>query len=147
MTIAKVTVNEIEATASLFDAYRVFYGHASDIAAAREFINARVVNKESVILLARDEGGKAVGFTQLYPSFSSVSVARTWILNDLFVNETQRGKGIGKQLLNAAKAHAIATGAKGLSLETARDNTNAQALYESLGYERDNHYYSYFLTV
>ncbi|WP_328590360.1 GNAT family N-acetyltransferase [Veronia nyctiphanis] len=88
-----------------------------------------------------------VGFTQLYPSFSSVSAQKTWILNGLFVKEEARGQGAGKALLDAAKAFTHSTGAKGLSLETAKDNHHAQALYESLGYEKDDRYYSYFLTL
>jgi GNAT superfamily N-acetyltransferase len=101
---------------------------------------------ESVIFVAQNQQGQAIGFTQLYPAFSSVSARRIWILNDLFVTPGARGNGVARQLLDMAKNHAVATGAKRLALSTARDNP-AQKLYESVGYERDNLFYHYSLTL
>ena len=83
----------------------------------------------------------------MYPSFSSVSAKRSWILNDLYVAAGSRRSGVARTLMNAAKDFAIGTGAKGLSLSTARSNVIAQALYESLGYEKDSDFYSYYLRV
>ncbi len=147
MLVTRISAQQSSLVAPLFDQYRVFYGQPSDLSLALTFVSERLNHNQSVILLAQDEKGKAIGFTQLYPSFSSVSAQKTWILNDLFVIEECRGKGIGKALLNGAKDHARTTGAKGIALETAHDNHNAQALYESLGYEKDTHYLSYFLTL
>lgn len=147
MKITQVTTAELEAVVPLFDNYRVFYGQASDLDVAQSFLAERLANKESVILLAKNDEGQPVGFTQLYPSFSSVSAERTWILNDLYVLEECRGQGIGRQLLNAAREYAISTKAKGISLQTARDNINAQKLYESVGYVMNTDYFSYFLSL
>ena len=147
MNIIKVSPAEVSQIAPLFDQYRVFYGQVSDLDLAHSFIEQRMANNQSVIFLALDERGAPVGFTQLYPTFSSVSAQSSWILNDLYVNSDQRGKGLGKALLNAAKEFAIATGAKGIALETAQDNLAAQKLYESLGYQRDTEYFSYFLSL
>ncbi|MDV2405329.1 GNAT family N-acetyltransferase, partial [Vibrio cholerae] len=85
MEIIKVSLKELELLVPLFDAYRVFYGQSSNREIAHEFLKSRIQNEESVSFLAIDKMGIAVGFTQLYPSFSSVSVARVWILNDLYV--------------------------------------------------------------
>ena len=146
MHIISVTPNEVGLVAPLFDQYRVFYRQPSDPALAQAFIAERVANRESVIFLAlRDD--EPVGFTQLYPSFSSVSARRTWILNDLYVVPSCRGQGVGSALLERARAHALETGAKGLGLQTAVDNHNAQRLYEALGYRREEGFYSYFLAV
>lgn len=146
MHIISVTPNEVGLVAPLFDQYRVFYRQPSDPALAQAFIAERVANRESVIFLAlRDD--EPVGFTQLYPSFSSVSARRTWILNDLYVVPSCRGQGVGSALLERARAHAQETGAKGLGLQTAVDNLNAQRLYEALGYRRSEGFYSYFLAV
>ncbi|EOD78099.1 Acetyltransferase, GNAT family [Grimontia indica] len=147
MTISKATLEDVNAVAYLFNLYRMFYGKESDIDLACSFIHSRLENRDSTIFVARDEAGHAVGFTQLYPTFSSVSATKSWILNDLFVLDSQRGKGIGQALLGAAKALAIETGANGLALETAPDNTGAQRLYESLGYVKDETYFHYFLSV
>ena len=99
-----------------------------------------------MILLAEDARGDALGFTQLYPSFSSVAARRIWILNDLYVLPAARGQGVGRAVLEAAKTHALATGAHRLDLSTAHDNP-AQKLYEAAGYTRDNHFHHYSLPL
>lgn len=75
--------------APLFDAYRQFYGQTPDLEGARQFLFERLQGGESVIFAVM-EGENALGFTQLYPSFSSVSMKPIWILNDLFVVEKAR---------------------------------------------------------
>lgn len=143
MKIEQAGINELDQLAKLFDAYRVFYGQASDLQLAREFLRQRMENQESVILM--ESQGR--GFTQLYPAFSSVNVQRTWILNDLFVDQDARQQGIARALMQAAKAFAKSTGARGISLSTGVENTQAQALYESEGYRRVDDFYSYVLRV
>lgn len=136
-TISRATPAELDTVAPLFDAYRVFYGKRSDVAAARAFLDERLTNDESVVLLARDDASSSgLGFTQLYPSFSSVAARRLWILNDLFVAEHARRRGVARALMQGARELALQTGAIRLTLQTERRNTQAQALYESLGYVR-----------
>lgn len=100
-----------------------------------------------MIFLARDADGEALGFVQLFPTFSSIDAHRTWLLGDLFTAPAARGRGVGRQLMNTARAFALLTGAKGMTLETATDNHGAQHLYESLGYVRDTGYYTYCLDL
>jgi ribosomal protein S18 acetylase RimI-like enzyme len=146
MRVATASGRDVALVAPLFDAYRRFYGQPSDLALAARFIDARLRGRESVVLLAEVEAAEppaALGFAQLYPSFSSVSAAPIWIVNDLFVVPTARGRGVGHRLLDAARAHAEHTGACRLVLSTARTNVGAQRLYESLGYERDDAFLHY----
>lgn len=138
ITATRATLDDADALAPLFDAYRVFYGRASDRALARAFLRERLQRDESVIFIARDPAGEALGFTQLYPSFSSVSARRIWVLNDLFVSPAARHRGVARMLMECARAFAADTGALRLVLETAEDNRPAQALYESLGYVRES---------
>ncbi len=140
--IKDVTLSDIELIAPLFDAYRVFYEQPSDLNAARLFLKERLSQDESVIFLAL-HNGKPAGFTQLYTTFSSVSLQPFYILNDLFVSPDYRKLGIGEALLNHAKKHCIVQNYKGLALETAEDNP-AQTLYERLGWEKDEAYFHYF---
>jgi GNAT superfamily N-acetyltransferase len=133
--ISQATLNEIEELTILFDAYRVFYDQASDVTSAKNFLINRIQNAESVIFIAF-ENDKAIGFTQLYPIFTSVGMKRAWLLNDLFVNAAGRNKGVATQLLEAAKEYAKSTNAKWLMLQTGRDNKNAQALYEKNGWKK-----------
>lgn len=137
---------DLELIAPLFDAYRRFYRQASDLPRGRSFIRARLDLKDSVILLALDQSG-AVGFTQLYPSFSSVSMARIFILNDLFVAPEARGSGVGSALLAAAADFGRQAGACRLALTTETTNTVAQSVYERMGWVRDTAFYTYELTL
>lgn len=145
-TIRQAVLADLDAVAILFDAYRQFYGQVSDEAAAKTFLQARFEHGQSVVLLAESQG-QAVGFTQLYPSFSSVSMARVFVLNDLYVAESARRMGVGEALLNAASDHASQLGAVRLSLTTNVQNLPAQSLYESMGWERDQKFYAYHLAL
>ncbi len=136
ITTRRATVQDSEPVALLFDQYRQFYGQPSDTEAATGFINARLDQNDSTILVA-SAGDTQIGFTQLYPSFSSVSMAPIWILNDLFVAESHRRRGVGRALMNAAQEFATNDGAKRLCLATGEDNVSAQALYESQGWNPD----------
>ncbi|MBM7845533.1 GNAT family N-acetyltransferase [Herpetosiphon giganteus] len=146
MQIIQAGLDELERLVPLFDGYRQFYRQASDRAAARAFLHDRLSNSESIIFLAQTpEAG--VGFCQLYPSFSSVSMRRIWILNDLFVAEHARGQGVASGLLNAARDWAISTKSKGLVLETEVTNLQAQRLYEQHGWQKTVDEYFYSLSV
>jgi len=146
LAITRATLDDLDAVVPLFDAYRRFYDQPSDEARAREFLQARMGANESVILLATD-GDRAIGFTQLYPMFSSVRTGRLWILNDLYVDASARRSGAGRALLDAAADFARNDGAVGIVLETTRDNANARALYRNAGWEEaDTQWYSLSFT-
>lgn len=91
--------------------------------------------------------GRIVGFTQLYPGFSSVSMKRVWILNDLFVDEGYRGQGVAKSLMSAAENFARETECARIVLVTQISNVAAQSLYESRGYAKDEEFYHYALRL
>lgn len=146
LQVIRAGLEHLEALALLFDGYRQFYKQESDLTGVRAFLEARLQREESVVFLAL-EGTDASGFTQLYPSFSSVSMARLWILNDLFVAPGARGKGVGEALLARAAGFARETGAVGLQLETAADNFTAQRLYKRCGWKRDTEFYTYVFSV
>jgi GNAT superfamily N-acetyltransferase len=146
--VARATPADVDALLPLFVGYLDFYGKPRDEARARAFLAARIGNGESVVFLARDAAtDEALGFVQLYPAFASLSQARSWILNDLFVAQAARGRGVSKLLMDAARQLAVETDACELFLQTARDNTVAQSLYTSLGWVRDDHFLVYTLDV
>jgi ribosomal protein S18 acetylase RimI-like enzyme len=143
-TIRLATHADLDAVAALFDAYRQFYEQAPDLGAATAFIRARLDAGESVILLAEPADGSApIGFCQMYPTFCSVEAAPIYALYDLFVTPAARCSGAGAALLQAAEAHARATGRVRMDLTTARTNLAAQALYASLGWVRDDVFLAY----
>lgn len=140
--VRQAAFDDIDSVAPLFDAYRQFYGKASDVGAARQFLRERFDHGESVVFLAFD-GDAAVGFTQLYPSFSSTALARVFILNDLFVAQDHRRSGVATRLLDAATTYARSLGAVRVSLNTDTGNTTAQATYEARGWQRDQAFFAY----
>ena len=149
MLVRRAGLDDVAVLAPLFDGYRQFYGQRPDLPGARAFLEERLRRDESVIFVALADGekGDALGFTQLYPSFSSVSLRRLWVLNDLFVRPDIRRGGVGRRLLERAREWAIETEAKGLILATATTNEAAQALYESCGWRRDEEFEHYQLLV
>jgi len=137
--IQRATPADLGALEPLFHGYLRFYGKPIDEARVRAFLAARIGNGESVVYLARDEAsGDALGFVQLYPAFASLSQARSWVLNDLFVAESARRAGVAHALLAAAADFARGEGAAGLVLETTRDNAPARALYRAAGWHEDD---------
>ena len=136
LTTRRATRADLDAIVPLFDAYRGFYGQPSDPERARAWLDERMRRDESAVLVA-ERDGTVVGFVQLYPMFSSVRTARTWILNDLYVDAAARRGGAARALLDAATAFARDQGAGGISLETTRDNAPARALYRSAGWDED----------
>lgn len=146
MEIYQATIEDLEGVSILFNSYRMFYEQPADLEGAKKYIKERLENKDSMIFVVKNNQ-KYMGFTQLYPTFSSISMERAWILNDLFVDLEARKQGVGEMLIHKAKDYAIATGAKSIALETAPDNYAAQKLYEKSGYVRDKEFYHYELIL
>ena len=142
IAVRQSDVGDLDAVAGLFDQYRQFQGKPADLPAARDFLRDRYQRGESVIFLATI-GSRPVGMAQLYPSFSSISLTRVFILNDLFVSEAGRRKGVASSVLLALEAYAWAQGASRVSLNVAMSNTNGQALYAASGWIRDAEFFMY----
>ncbi|MFM5633311.1 GNAT family N-acetyltransferase [Aeromonas veronii] len=136
MHIIQATSAHLEETSQLFDTYRQFYGQDPDHSGATDFIAERLTAADSVIFLARNEMGKSIGFTQLYPAFSSVAMKRMWYLNDLYVVESARQQGVARALLKRVASFAKETDALTVKLATGISNHPAKLLYESEGYQK-----------
>jgi ribosomal protein S18 acetylase RimI-like enzyme len=146
MKVERAEPHDVDEIAPLFDAYRSFYGQPPDLPRARAFLAERLAAGDSALFVARD-GDRAIGFVQLYPLHSSLHTARSFVLNDLFVLPSERGRGAATRLMDRAAAHAIAEGAVGIELETATDNAAARAVYERLGWRRDEAFVRYALPL
>ncbi len=142
VTVRQAVLADLDALAALFDGYRQFQGRPGDLAAARDFLRQRMDHGESVVFLAH-AGADPVGFAQLYPSFSSVSMQRVFILNDLFVAPAGRRRNVASQLLAAVETYAWSLGATRVSLNVARTNVSAQAVYDARGWKQDDQYFMY----
>ena len=146
--IRRARAADLDRVASLFDAYRQFYGCAPALGLARRFLSERLRRRESVIFVAeRLADRRILGFVQLYPGFSSVSARPMMVLNDLYVEPDARRSGAARRLVDAARGHGVRTHAAYIELATARSNAAAQALYESVGYVRDDEFVHYSLPL
>jgi len=146
--IRQATVADLDSIVPMFDAYRRFYKQPPDLELARAYLLERFQHDQSVIFLAMDSDGLSpLGFTQLYPSFSSGLAKRIFIVNDLFVVPEARRRGVGHLLLQAAAEFGRRVGAARLTLSTALDNAAAQALYEFSGWRRDTVFCTYSLPL
>jgi ribosomal protein S18 acetylase RimI-like enzyme len=148
MTIKPATIEDLNVLAFMFDDYRQCYEQAPDFEAAKSFISERLINHDTLLLVAYDEiDGKEIGagFVQIYPSFSSISMKKIFILNDLYVNPELRKKGLAKLLINSAKQFAADNKAGQLVIETRISNSSAQKLYDSVGFTKEGEHLYYFL--
>jgi GNAT superfamily N-acetyltransferase len=141
--ISKVTITDLVELHQLVEKYRAFYKQPENDKTLN-FLEERIKNQEAVAFIARIEGD-AVGFTLLYPTFSTVSLSNIWLLNDLFVIETARGNGVATELMDVAESAAKQAGATRVFLRTANDNLPAQALYEGRNWVKDEVFRRYDL--
>ena len=146
LKVVQAGLQHLDELTDLFDGYRQFYRQRSDKEGAKAFLHERLSQGDSVVFIAFLEG-KSAGFTQLYPTFSSVTMAQIWILNDLFVAEHARRNGVAQALLKRAASFGEETGAARLTLTTEASNDRAQALYEALGWEKETAFYTYNLSI
>ena len=145
ITICKALISDVDELAVLLDEYRQFYQQKSDVGAAKAFLTERLQLEESVLFFAKNEH-EMVGFTQLYPTFTSVGLGRTWLLNDLYVRSDYRNLGVATLLIKKVIEFSKVTNRKKIFLSTATDNLVAQKLYEKIGFSRDDFYnYEYMV--
>ena len=146
INLKKATLDDANMIGEVFELYRIFYNQLPDISVAQQYIAERLKNNESTIFFV-EENGICLGFTQLYPTFDSVNVRKKIVLYDLFAREEYRRRGIAESLMNSAKEYASQNNFGSIELSTNKTNLPGQTLYESLGYIRDNEFYSYDLEI
>ena len=143
LEIVKAQLADAAQLHPLVEQYRAFYKQPAN-ERTLGYLKSRLENDEAIVFIARDNS-QAVGFTMLYPTFSTVSLSNIWLLNDLYVDEDARGKGIANALMDAAESAAREAGATRVFLRTANDNTPAQSLYEGRNYIQDEVFRRYDL--
>ncbi|MEJ5994010.1 GNAT family N-acetyltransferase [Pedobacter sp. Du54] len=145
ITLKQINLAEADLVVGLFNQYRIFYKQFSDLGMAKAFIEERLGNHESIIFIAMNTEQKPIGFTQLYPKYSSARMTKNWILNDLFVDVNYRKQGVGEMLIRKAMDFAKIQGSTFVQLETAVDNYTAQSLYETIGFQKQEEDKEFFL--
>ena len=143
ITVRQAVFSDLEELSELFDLYRVSQGKESALPAARAFLQARFDHGDSVVFMAHESSVPPLAFAQIYPSYSSIAMARVFILNDLFVRESGRRKGVASKLLSAVEGYAWSHGAARVTLNVDKDNTPGQQLYEARGWRKDAQFFVY----
>lgn len=141
--IIQASLENLDELSRLFQNYRIFYKKEPDAEGEKAFLKERITNKESVIYLAKSDD-KFIGFVQLFPMFSSTRITRLWLLNDLYVDKEFRKSGAASLLIERSKQLARETNYAGLMLQTAKDNTTAQSVYDRTDFVRDDDFYTYY---
>jgi GNAT superfamily N-acetyltransferase len=140
--IRQAAADDLEALLPLVRGYREFYKQLHDSERERALMEAHLRDGKSAVYIAW-EGDRALGFVQIFAYESTVTLASTLILEDLFVIPQARGNGIAARLLDRSVEHARAVEASGMFLETAADNDSAQRVYERCGWTREGHFMKY----
>jgi GNAT superfamily N-acetyltransferase len=135
IAIAPVAPGDYEELLPLIAAYQRFYGvEAIDEERNRAFFRRFLAPSEDGMLLgARDGEGRLLGYACLYWHFSSLQAAETVLMNDLYVEEPARGRGVGRALIEATADVARERRALHVEWATEPDNHTAQRLYDSTG--------------
>lgn len=146
MRIEKAELKHLPSLGTVFNDYRVHFKQPSDREKSRAFIEERIRDNSAVVFLAIDnETGECMGFTLLYPVFSSLKTTRTWTLNDMYISEKYRKFGVATKLLERVKELAVESAAAWIMLKTGEENLKAQALYEKFGFVKDEEHCYYYL--
>ena len=141
--IKQLQIENLAQLVPLFDEYMVFYEKESNPSKHEAYLRERIERDEATVFIAYDDIGHPVGFVLNYHSFSSTALGRIVVLNDLYVSETERNKGIGQRMIDRTLELANELGAVRVDLGTAKNNIQAQGLYEKIGFAKDTEFYSY----
>jgi ribosomal protein S18 acetylase RimI-like enzyme len=143
LTIRQATIQDLPKLVPIFDSYREYFGQQKDPAAVKQFLFEKFEHFESVVFIAQLQE-EVVGFAQLYPVFSSLTLQRVWLLNDFFITEGFRGSGVGTRLFATVKEYTLLTKSKGIELSVEHTNKKAWAFWEKQGFQLDEDFRYYF---
>jgi GNAT superfamily N-acetyltransferase len=148
LTIERVTKTDLGELLPLMRAYCDFYEVSPSDDELLVIARALIADPEheGVQLLARDDGGRAVGFATIFWSWATTSAERIGVMNDLFVALEARGTGVAEALIEACRAECAAHGAGKLTWQTAPDNVAAMKVYDRVGATREQ-WVDYWLPV
>jgi GNAT superfamily N-acetyltransferase len=145
--IAPIAVEEFEELLPLIAAYQRFYEVKEiDEERNRAFFRRFLAPSEDGLLLGARLDGRLVGYACLYWHFSSTEATESVLLNDLYVEDSTRGRGVGRALIEATAEVARERSVPFVEWSTAPGNRTAQRLYDSTGAERSE-WFTYELRV
>lgn len=144
LIVRQAAIQDLKRIVPIFDSYREYFKQEKNPMEVEHFLFEKFNHLESIIFIA-ELHSEVIGFAQLYPVFSSLTLQRVWLLNDFFIIESYRNQGVGKQLLAGVKEFASLTKAKGIELSVEHTNEKAWKFWEKQGFTLDKEFRYYFL--
>ena len=128
------TPNDFDQWLPLWDGYNRFYGRFGDTALPGEITRATWARffdaYEPVHALVAESGGRLVGLVHYIFHRNTIMLQPTCYLQDLFTDETTRGQGVGKALIEGVYAQARGGGLSTVYWHTHETNLTARRLYD-----------------
>jgi GNAT superfamily N-acetyltransferase len=143
ISVRQASILDLSKIVPVFDSYREYFKQERNPTEVEKFLFDKFEHLESVIFIA-EQNSEVIGFAQLYPIFSSLTLERVWLLNDFFICEDYRNKGVGKQLFEKVKEFTLLTKSKGIELTVEHINEKAWQFWESQGFILDEEFRNYF---
>ena len=143
MLVKRLNEKYIDQFVTVVDEYREFCGFTPSPVETKTFFQTLLKKNEAATFIAISEDDKVMGFINLYPSNSTLSLKKIWILNDLGVSSKYRRLGVAQKLIQESIEFAKNSGAIRIELKTNKTNLNAQNLYKEIGFkiDQDNLHY------
>src|SRR5215813_13768902 len=136
VTVRSVRPGDFDQWLPLWEGYNAFYGRSGATALAAEITQTtwrRFLDpQEPVHALVAESGGRLLGLAHYLFHRSTILLAPTCYLQDLFTDMTQRGNGVGRTLINAVYDAARAAGTDRVYWHTHTTNQTARKLYDQL---------------
>jgi GNAT superfamily N-acetyltransferase len=135
-TIRFVVAEDFPRWLPLWDGYNAFYGRSGPTALPAEITRvtwARFLDpSEAMYALVAEEAGEILGLAHYLFHRSTISIAMSCYLQDLFTVAAARGKGIGRALINAVYEQAARAGLQRVYWQTHESNQTAMRLYNQV---------------
>lgn len=132
--IRPATLDDLPALVDLQDAFYRESEFALDRPRAAEAFRQLVSDASLGRVWVATDAGAPVGYIVLTLGYSLEYGGRDAFVDDLFIRESHRGRGLGRRALAALLDAARALGVRAVHLEVARDNVAAKALYATFGF-------------
>ena len=137
--IRRATVADLDELAGLMSAYYAFDGHRFQYDAARRAMEGLLADGALGRVWIVCDGDRGAGYLALTLGYSLELGGRDAFIDELFLAEAYRGRGLGKRVLEEALAEARKLGVRAVHLEVVQGNDAATALYRRFGFRERPH--------
>ncbi|ERK17571.1 Histone acetyltransferase HPA2 [Pantoea sp. AS-PWVM4] len=132
MEIRALSFDDRSAWQKLWKGYQRFYAASISDVATEQTFRRFMADSQPMYCLVAEENGKLIGLVHYLTHRTTWTVGDYCYLQDLFVSEAARGKGVGKALILAVYQQAEALGCSRVYWTTQESNATARKLYDQI---------------